>query len=66
MNRAERRRARVRVQQQKPGQDIAAAAACPDCDADVAVRELSPGVFHGTVSHDDTCPWYAALRRDLE
>jgi hypothetical protein len=54
------------VQRQKPGEDIAAAAACPDCDADVAVRELSPGVFHGTVSHDDTCPWYAALRRDLE
>ena len=38
---------------------------CPDCDSHVTITELSPGVFSGQVAHDDTCPWYAELKRDL-
>lgn len=65
MNRAERRRARVRALRTKPGQDIAAAVACPDCNATATVVEVAPNYFRGVVTHDDTCPWYAALKRDL-
>lgn len=64
MNRAERRRARLRIRGHEPGQDMTAAIACPDCNADVAVVEVAPGYFRGTVTHDETCPWFAALRRD--
>lgn len=66
MNRAERRRARVRALRIKPGQDVTAAVACPDCNAIAAVAEVAPNYFRGTVTHDETCPWYAALRRDLD
>lgn len=65
MNRAERRRARVRISPRQPGQDMAAAVECPDCNADVAVLEVTPGYFRGVVNHDDSCPWFAALKRDL-
>jgi hypothetical protein len=41
------------------------AARCPDCDSDVTITEISPGVYRGQVEHDDSCPWYAELRRDL-
>lgn len=44
---------------------MAAAVACPDCNADVAVVEVTPGYFRGAVKHDDCCPWYAALEREL-
>ncbi|CAA0136103.1 Uncharacterised protein [Mycolicibacterium vanbaalenii] len=44
---------------------MAAVVACPDCNADVAVAEVAPGYFRGVVNHDDSCPWCAALKRDL-
>jgi hypothetical protein len=34
---------------------------CPDCDADVTITELAPGVYGGSVEHD-TCPWYTAYK----
>jgi hypothetical protein len=40
--------------------------ACPDCDADVTITELAPGVYGGSVEHDDTCPWYTAYKRDVD
>ncbi len=45
------------------GPTVGEAAACPDCDADVAIIELAPGVYRGTVAHDETCPWLQALER---
>ena len=39
--------------------EVTQIAACPDCNADVTVTEVAPGVFAGTVEHDDTCPWFA-------
>jgi hypothetical protein len=66
VNRAERRhnhKARVRMFA-NPG-DMVQAARCPDCDSDVTITEISPGVYRGQVEHDDSCPWYAELRRDL-
>ncbi|BCO57897.1 hypothetical protein MINTM005_31410 [Mycobacterium intracellulare] len=65
MNRAERRRVRVRISRRQPGQDMAAVVACPDCNSVSAVVEVEPGYFRGVVRHDDSCPWYAALKRDL-
>lgn len=65
MNRAQRRRVRVRTLPARQGQDMAAAVACPDCNSVAAVAEVVPGYFRGVVEHDDTCPWYAALKRDL-
>lgn len=38
---------------------------CPDCDSDVTIVEAAPGFHRAQVAHSDTCPWYAALRRDL-
>ena len=29
---------------------------CDSCDADVAVTEVSPGVYVANVMHDDWCP----------
>jgi hypothetical protein len=37
--------------------------ACPDCTADVTVVEVAPGMYHGIVEHDDTCPWFADFKR---
>ena len=35
-------------------------AACPDCDADVALSEDGPGQFTVVVvSHDGCCPWFS-------
>lgn len=70
MNRAERRRdrprkARVRLGRVQPEQDMATVVKCPDCNSDAAVVEVEPGYFRGVVQHDDSCPWYAALKRDL-
>jgi hypothetical protein len=36
---------------------------CPDCDSDVAITEVAPDVYQGTVEHDDSCPWFAAFKR---
>jgi hypothetical protein len=41
---------------------VTEAAACPDCDSDVQVAEVTPGVFTGRVVHDDSCPWLAAFK----
>ncbi|MCA4726882.1 hypothetical protein [Mycolicibacterium fortuitum] len=49
----------------KAGLDIRAALKCPDCNSAAAVIEVSPGCFRGVVQHDTTCPWYAALTREL-
>lgn len=32
---------------------------CPDCNNDVRVTELAPGIVRAAVLHDDTCPWLA-------
>jgi hypothetical protein len=42
-----------------------AAAMCPDCDSDVALIEAAPGRYRIEVRHDDTCPWFSELKRDL-
>lgn len=62
MNRRQRRAARHRgpVEPRK----LANVIACPDCTADVSVIEVAPGEYHGIVEHDDTCPWFAAFKRD--
>ena len=77
MNRAERRRnrpskkqrVRVRAYTGEGGpmtpEGLRALAACPDCDSAVEVYELRPGLHHATVHHDDTCPTYRQLHRDL-
>lgn len=36
---------------------------CPDCNSDVAITEVAPGVFQGAVEHDDSCPWFTAFKR---
>jgi hypothetical protein len=45
--------------------DMKQAAQCPDCDSDVTIVELETGVYQGQVEHDDTCPWFEALKQDL-
>jgi hypothetical protein len=68
MNRDYRRRTRQRVRVRlgdRVPNDLARAVACPDCDSDVEIDEYAPGLFRGVVRHDDSCPWYAQLRRDL-
>ena len=60
MNRRQRRDAGNR----RPLREIEHAAACPDCTADVSVIELAPGRYQGIVEHDDSCPWFAAFKRD--
>lgn len=65
MNRSERRRARVRIRRREPGIDVRAALECPDCNSFSALVEVAPGYFRGAVKHDDSCPWYAILAREL-
>lgn len=60
MNRRQRRAAGIR----RPRTDAERAVACPDCNADVSVVEIAPGMNHGIVRHDDTCPWFANFRRN--
>lgn len=36
--------------------------ACPDCRADVELREAYPGIWNLNIAHDDTCPAYRAIR----
>lgn len=57
MNRAERRRNRKWTTS-----EVASESRCPDCDADVTVIEVAPGMFCGQVAHDDTCPWWRAYK----
>ena len=73
MNRAERRRngrpkkyrARLFVGAPHTLAGVQQVTECPDCDSDVTITELSPGVYRGQVAHDDTCPWYAQLKQEL-
>ncbi|MGH3628097.1 MAG: hypothetical protein ACRDTV_08465 [Mycobacterium sp.] len=72
MNRAERRRHarqnkyRVRLGYGNPTPaNIRQATQCPDCNSNVTIIEIQPGRYRGQVAHDDTCPWYAQLKRDL-
>jgi hypothetical protein len=62
VNRSARRQARKAP---RPVQ-LLADQGCPDCSSEtsqpVADRH---GVWHVNISHDDTCPLYAQLRRDL-
>ncbi len=60
MNRRERR-ARVRFGHGDP----LAALKCPDCDSELTVVEVAPRVLSAEVRHDDTCPWFSELKRDL-
>ncbi len=76
MNR-EQRRAAARAAGHRPGrpgqrqttgvrpdlEQITRTAACPDCDSDVSVAELVPGVFGADVRHDDSCPRMIAADR---
>ena len=39
--------------------------ACQDCMSELAIEEVSPGVFSVNVQHDDWCPWFRQLQRDL-
>lgn len=44
--------------------EIGQAIVCPDCDADVTMTEVAPGLYQGEVTHSATCPWYANFRRN--
>jgi hypothetical protein len=73
MSRAERRRrnrqsrkARLRLGYGEPTlENLLRAARCPDCDSDVTIIEIAPGVHSAQVAHDTTCPWYTDLKQDL-
>ena len=45
--------------------DIPRAISCPDCESDVTIVQVAPGLYHGRVAYDDTCPWFHPLKRDL-
>jgi hypothetical protein len=32
---------------------------CQDCISDAIFDRVAPGVYHLTIAHDDTCPWFA-------
>jgi hypothetical protein len=55
------RYAELRLGNLEPGQTIADTAACPDCNSEVEIERLAPGINRGVVRHDDTCPWYTAF-----
>lgn len=40
--------------------------ACPDCRPDTELAQPHPGIYVLTVLHDETCPWFAARRRERE
>jgi hypothetical protein len=44
---------------------MAQVVACPDCNSDATVVQVAPQIYRAVVEHDDSCPWYAALIRDL-
>ncbi|WP_156759643.1 hypothetical protein [Microbacterium karelineae] len=44
---------------------LVAADACPDCNADVSVVEIEPGVYKGTILHDETCPYLSAREQRI-
>jgi hypothetical protein len=44
--------------------DVEQLVVCPDCNADVVVTEVAPGVFQGDVYHDESCPWLVSFQRD--
>ena len=54
MNRAQRRANGNRL----PAR-ITKLIACPDCDSDTTLGDCG----HLEVRHDETCPWYTALKR---
>jgi hypothetical protein len=70
MNRKQRRArpiARVRFGRNAIQGDPVAAAQCPDCDSEVILLSTTVGGRHHVIEvhHDETCPWYAELKRDL-
>lgn len=42
------------------GRRLAEGMQCPDCDSEIVVREISPGLLQAVMMHDDTCPWISA------
>lgn len=44
--------------------DMEQIAACTDCDSIVTIIEVAPGFYTARVAHDDTCPWFAALKSE--
>jgi len=60
VNRAQRRAA-ARAGIDPQALDLAR---CPDCDSDVSVAELVPGVFGADVRHDDSCPRWRMIAAD--
>ena len=45
------------------GQHLAHAIRCPDCDSEVTVTRVTHRIYNGEVRHDETYPWYRALKR---
>lgn len=62
MNRRQRRDRQRRKGTRPAPPGMAAVIGCPDCDSDVTVTEVAPGVYQGQVAHDDSCPWLADLK----
>lgn len=46
----------------EPSTDLVA---CRDCLSEQTIEEVAPGIFSVNVQHDDWCPWYKQLQRDL-
>jgi hypothetical protein len=66
VNRAERRRSRrAKVRLIQGATTVEQAARCPDCDSNVEIVQIAPGIYEGRVEHDNTCPWFIAFKRDL-
>ena len=64
MNRRQRRANGQRGRLTLNPAQIRHVAACPDCNADLDSVEVEPGIYQVFVFHDDTCPWFAAFKRD--
>ena len=75
MNRQQRRahghhKLKARIRTSRDLLDPTNPAQCPDCDAEIVVIATTTtaqgGAVHEVeVRHDDSCPWYADLKRDL-
>lgn len=65
MNREQRRRAARRspITAEDIKRVVGTTDGCPDCDADVTLRQAATGVWQLQVAHDGTCPTYRAMTR---
>lgn len=37
---------------------------CPDCNSEIDVQIVAPGIYRLTIRHDDTCPNYRAMKKE--